>query len=126
MFGSDFTNNDLAGRKVSRDKHAIIKEDDKKIYIESHPKDSNDIYSKLEIEVLRSILVPAQIVFYDKKGAKLKTLFNARIKKTNNMYVVVEAIMTNHQSGGSSTLKKTSIDFKDISVSSVGFKGLQQ
>ncbi len=123
--GSDFTNNDVAGRQVSRDNHKIFKEDSKKIYIESHPKDSNDIYSKLEIEILRDILVPSQVVFYNRDKIKLKTLTNNRIRKIKNMYVVEEAVMTNHRSGGSSTLKKTSVNFNTIDVQSVGLKGLQ-
>ena len=125
--GSDFTNGDIAGRQISRDRHRITSEDDEKIYIESRPRDAADPYSRMEVEMLREILVPARIVFYDRGGEKLKTLFNARIRKIKNMYLVTEALMTNHQTGGTTTIRKTAVDLeRGISENQVGIKGLQK
>ena len=124
--GSDFTNGDIAGRQVSRDRHEITGQDEKKIYIRSIPRDAGDFYSKLEVEMLRDILVPAKITFYDHSGKKLKTLTNQRIRKVKNMYLVVEAEMLNHQSGGSTTLTKNAIDLGiKIDEHRVGIKGLR-
>ncbi len=124
--GSDFTNGDIAGRQVSRDSHTIIDQDDKKIYVASIPRDKGDLYSKLEVEMLRDILVPSKIVFYDRDGKKLKTLVNQRIRKVKNMYLVTEAVMTNHQTGGSTTIQKSSIDLDgEIDEHQVGIKGLR-
>ena len=125
--GSDFTNGDIAGRQVSRDRHKITGQNDERIHIESRPKAADDLYSKLEVEMLRKVLVPARIVFYDRDGKKLKTLSNNRIRKVKGMYMVAEAEMTNHQSGGSTTITKTSIDVDSrISENQVGIKGLRQ
>ena len=124
--GSDFTNGDVAGRKVGRDKHVIKEQNDKVIIIESVPKKQDDAYGKLEVHVLRAIMVPVRIVFYDRTGKKLKTLNNKNIRKIEGMYTVVEAVMENHQNGGTSTITKTEIDFlTEIDAQSVGFKGLQ-
>lgn len=126
FMGSDFTVGDIAGRLPSRDTHTITAKDADKIYITSRPKDSSEFYSKLEVEMLSSIMVPAKVVFYDRSGAKLKTLENKRIKKLRKMYVVTESLMTNHQTGGATTIKKSKIDIDSrISANSVGLKGLK-
>ena len=125
--GSDFTNGDIAGRQVSRDKHRIVRQDSKKIHIESIPRDRSDLYSKLEVEMLRKVLVPASITFYDRGGKKLKTLTNNRIRKVKGMYMVIEAEMTNHQSGGSTKMTKSDIDLdRVIEEDRVGIKGLRR
>ena len=124
--GSDFTNGDVAGRKVERDRHVIKEKTDKVAIIESTPTKSDDDYTKLEVHVLLSVMVPARIVFYGKGGEKLKTLHNKNIRKIEGMYTVVEAVMENHQSGGESTITKSDIDFlSEIDEQLVGFKGLQ-
>jgi len=125
--GSDFTNGDIAGRQVSRDAHRIVRSDDKKIHIESIPYDSDDLYSRLEVAMLRKVLVPSSITFYDHSGNKLKTLNNQRIRKVKGMYMVIEAVMTNHQSGGATTLTKRDIDLDhEIDEDRVGIKGLRR
>lgn len=124
--GSDFSNGDIAGRQVSRDNHEITAQDAAKIHIRSTPKDAGDFYSRIESVVLRDILVPESIVFYDRGGGKLKTLTNRRVRKIGGMYLVTEAVMTNHQSGGATTLTKRRIDLqRDIDARRVGMQGLR-
>jgi len=124
--GSDFSNGDIAGRQVSRDRHAITARRDGKIYIRSTPRDAGDFYSRIDSVVLRDILVPETIVFYDRSGAKLKTLANRRVRKIGGMYLVTEAVMTNHQSGGATTLTKRRIDLeRAIDERRVGMQGLR-
>jgi len=124
--GSDFSNADIAGRQVARDAHIITAQDDDKIHLSSTPKDAGDFYSRIDTVVLRSILVPEFIVFYDRAGDKLKTLANKRVQNIDGMYVVVEAVMTNHQSGGATRLTKTRIDVtRVIDAGRVGMQGLR-
>jgi len=126
FIGSDFSNGDIAGRQVSRDNHEITSQDAAKIHIRSTPKDAGDAYSRIDSVVLRDILVPERIVFYDRNGDKLKTLSNKRVRKIDGMYLVVEAVMTNHQSGGATRLTKTRIDLaRDIDPRRVGMQGLR-
>lgn len=124
--GSDFSNGDIAGRQVARDNHEIIAQTDAKIHIRSTPKDAGDFYSRIDSVVLRDILVPERITFYDRAGAKLKTLANQRVRNIGGMYLVVEAVMTNHQSGGATRLSKTRIDLtRVIDERRVGLQGLR-
>lgn len=124
--GSDFSNGDIAGRQVARDRHEITASDAAKIHIRSTPKDPGDFYARIDSVVLRDILVPETIVFYDRAGAKLKTLSNRRVRNIGGMYLVTEAVMTNHQSGGATRLTKRRIDLqRDIDERRVGMQGLR-
>lgn len=124
--GSDFSNGDIAGRQVARDAHEITLQTADKIHIRSTPKDPGDFYSRIDSVVLRDILVPEFIVFYDRAGAKLKTLANRRVRKIGGMYLVTEAVMTNHQSGGATQLTKRRIDLSTvIDERRVGMQGLR-
>jgi len=73
------------------------------------------------------VLVPASVTFYDRDGEKLKTLTNQRIRKVKGMYMVIEAVMRNHQSGGQTTMTKRDIDLDhEIDEDRVGIKGLRR
>ena len=126
FMGSDFSNADIAGRELDRDKHTLKKTEGDFHYILSIPKGKSEPYSKLEIKVHRKINVVTEVVFYDRKGSKLKTLENQKIKKVKGMYMVVLSLMKNHHSKGKTTLKVSNIKVgHSISNNDVGIKGLR-
>ncbi|MBC6429268.1 MAG: outer membrane lipoprotein-sorting protein [Cellvibrionales bacterium] len=127
FMGSDFSNADIAGRRLDQDTHRIIKEDENYIYIESTPKDSADPYSRMEIKIGRAIQVPVKIDFYDRTGQLLKTLENKKIARVKGMYTPVEAQMANILSGGATIMRKSDIRVdRPIADTEVGFKGLRK
>lgn len=127
FMGSDFSIADIAGRQVNQDTHKLIKEDEKYYYIESIPKDKTDAYAKLEVKVAKKIFIPIQIVFYDKKGIKLKTLQNKKIKKIKGMYIASLAIMTNHQTKGQTITENSDIQVGiPVANTKVGLRGLKR
>ena len=127
FMGSDFTNNDIAGRELDRDKHTFIKTKGDYDYVKSVPKDKNDPYSKLLIKVHRKIHVIVEVVFYDRKGKKLKILENKKIKKVKGMYMPVFAVMSNYKTKGKTSLKVSGIKVgHSISDNEVGIKGLRK
>ncbi len=126
FMGSDFTNDDIAGRELDRDKHKLLATKGDYYHILSIPKKKSDPYSKLEIKVHRKIYVITEVVFYDSKGRKLKILENKKIKQFKGMYVVVLAEMRNLRSKGMTTLKVGSVKVgHKISDNDVGIKGLR-
>lgn len=125
FMGSDFTNADIAGRKPAEDRHKVIKSDEKISVVSSVPKDRSAPYSKIESIIINRIKVPERIVFYDRSGNKLKTLTSKRISKIGGMYVIIEAEMKNHLTGGSTFMKKKSINFKKIKPNEVVIARLQ-
>ena len=127
FMGSDFSISDIAGRLVSKDRHRLIKEDSKYYYVESIPRSSSDAYSKLMIVVHKKIFVPVKIDFYDRKNRLYKTLVNKKLKKIKKMYLVVNAIMSNHETKGQSIIQTSDIRVGiDIADSKVGLRGLKK
>ncbi len=125
FMGSDFTNADITGRIPNEDRHKIIKSGEEISLVSSVPKDRNAPYSKIESSIINKIRVPEKIVFYDHTGAKLKTLTSKKISKISGMYVIIDAEMKNHLTGGSTSIKKKSINFKKIKSGEVVIARLQ-
>ena len=127
FMGSDFTNDDIAGRELDRDRHKLLKTEGDYHYIRSIPKSKKDIYSKLELKVHKKINMLIEAIFYDKKGRKLKTLENKKFKKIKGMYVISESLMANHLKKSSTKLKVSSIKVgHKIGDNDVGIKGLKR
>ena len=127
FMGSDFTYADVAGRQLEQDEHVLVKQDKKYYYIKSIPKNKKDNYSKINLLVKKNIFTPVSIVFYDRKKNKLKTLQNKKIDKIKTSYIVVDSVMTNHQTGGNTQLKVSNIKLNiSISDNDVGIKGLKK
>ncbi len=125
FMGSDFTNSDIAGRKPSEDTHTLVEPGEEISVVSSVPKDPEEPYSKIESHILNRIKVPEKVLFYDRSGRLLKSLNSKKIVKIEGMYVIVEAEMENHLSGGSTYIMKRSIDFKKIKSGDVTVSKLQ-
>ena len=125
FMGSDFSTSDVAGRELDKDTHKLTKTEGDYFYITSTPK-KKDAYSKLEIKVNKKINAIAQVVFYDSRGTKLKTLNNKKFTKEKGMYICTIAEMINHQTEGSTLLTVNNIEVgQKISDNEVGLKSLR-
>ena len=126
FMGSDFSYSDIAGRTLDQDAHKVFQQNDKFYVIESVPNDKADAYSKYYTTVDKATNIVRSVTFYDKAGDKLKTLANRKVIKVNNELMVSNSVMTNHKSGGSSTMERSSITVDvDFSNNDVGLKGLK-
>ena len=124
--GSDFSYSDIAGRTLDQDAHKVFQQNDKFYVIESVPNDAADAYSKYYTTVDKATNIVRSVTFYDKAGEKLKTLSNRKVIKVSNELMVSNSVMTNHQSGGSSTMERSAITVDvDFSNNDVGLKGLK-
>ena len=127
FMGSDFTNADISGRTVDQDEHEILEDGDDVVTVRSVPRDGRDPYAYLETQVMMEILVPRQVVFYDREGRKIKTLHNEEVRMVDGMYVVTRSTMENHRTGGRSALVRKDFDVRTrIDPHKVGFKGLRR
>lgn len=126
FMGSDFTYSDISGRNLDQDTHTLVKEDANYYYIKSIPKDKEDAYSKLNIIVAKDKMVPKQIVFYNKKEQKLKTLANIEIPKIKGMNIIKKSLMKNHLTGAQTLIdaKETKLGIK-IHDNAVSVKGMK-
>ncbi len=127
FMGSDFTNADIAGRKVEQDRHLLLRETKEDWIVESVPKDSTDPYGRIETHIIKSVKVPRRVIFYDRQGRKLKTLENEQLRRIRGMVYIARARMENHLSGGQSRISRDRMDVdRAIDSAQVGFKGLSR
>ena len=115
--GTDFTYDDMSTRKVEEDTHEYLKDEkhgDFDCYVvKSTPKDNKSQYLYRISWVDKDSMLPVYIEMYDKKGKLLKTSEVTKLEKKqgNRVYnVPMEEIMTNVQTGHSTTLKMKSIE----------------
>ena len=126
FMGSDFSYSDIAGRTLDQDAHKVFQQNDKFYVIESVPNDAGDAYSKYYTTVDKATNIVRSVTFYDKAGDKLKTLANKKVIKVNGELMVSNSVMTNHKSGGSSTMDRSAINVDvNFSDNDVGLKGLK-
>ena len=126
FMGSDFSYSDIAGRTLDQDAHKVFQQNDKFYVIESVPNDSGDAYSKYYTTVDKATNIVRSVTFYDKAGDKLKTLANKKVIKVKGELMVSNSVMTNHKSGGSSTMERSAINVDvNFSDNDVGLKGLK-
>ena len=126
FMGSDFSYSDIAGRTLDQDTHKIFQQNDKFYVVESVPSDKADAYSKYYTTIDKATNIVRSVTFYDKAGEKLKTLSNHKVVKVKDGLVVSVSVMSNHKTGGASTMDRSSIDVDvDFSNNDVGLKGLK-
>jgi len=127
FMGSDFSYSDVAGRNLNQDSHQFLKETDKYYFVRSTPKDTeDDPYSYIDFIIKKDINTPLKLIFFNKKGQKLKTLTNKKIEKFNNLYLVTEAIMENHLNGSKTSLTISEVVMdSDISDNALGINALK-
>lgn len=126
FMGSDFSYSDIAGRTLDQDAHKVFQQNDKFYVIESVPIAAADAYSKYYTTVDKATNIVRSVSFYDKAGEKLKTLSNRKVIKVSNELMVSNSVMTNHKTGGSSTMERSSITVAvNFSNNDVGLKGLK-
>jgi outer membrane lipoprotein-sorting protein len=126
FMGSDFSYSDIAGRTLDQDTHKVFQQNDKFYVIESVPHNKADAYSKYYTTVDKATNIVRSVTFYDKGGDKLKTLSNRKVIKVQGELMVSNSVMSNHKSGGSSTMERSSIKVDvNFSNNDVGLKGLK-
>ena len=126
FMGSDFSYGDIAGRTLDQDTHKVFQQNDKVYVIESAPVNADDAYSKYYTTVDKATNIVRSVSFYDKSGDKLKTLANKKVVKVSGELMVSNSVMTNHKTGGSSTMNRSSINVDvNFSDNDVGLKGLK-
>ncbi len=101
FMGTDFTYDDMGGRKVAEDTHTFIKEEtvDGNLcwVVESVPKEKGSLYSKKIAWIRQDVLIPVKVEYYDKKGKLLKVLNNSGITQISGLWTIQKMEMKNVQ-----------------------------
>ena len=117
FMGSDFTYDDLGGRKPALDTHKILREEKVNGYdcyvVESIPKDPDYIYSRTVSWIIKESFVGAKKEFYDEDEELLKTLTINEIEKIDGYWVVLDMFMDNVQKEHT-----TQMELKNVKIGS--------
>jgi outer membrane lipoprotein-sorting protein len=116
--GSEFTFEDLTGHDGRKYSWKLAGEEacgtEQCLTVEATPKDPASAYSKRVLHIEKTQLRIASIDFYDRQGAKMKTLTYGDYKKLNERFWRSQLwTMKNHQSGKSTSIRFTSMALKN-------------
>ena len=126
FMGSEFAYEDMSSQEVDKYTYKYVKSETvlgvPGHVIERIPVDTNSGYARQLVWIDGTHWRTAKIEFYDRKNEPLKTLsFSGYRKYANNKWRADEMLMTNHQSGKSTTLFWKDIQI-GVNVSSRDFK----
>ena len=117
--GSDFTYEDISGRDIEEDTHAIDKEEklgSRETYvIKSTPKAGDVDYSYKLSWIDKSNFLPLKEEYYDKRGELYKVFTADEIKDIKEFPTVTKRTVKNLQSGHRTEVTFTKVDY-NISI----------
>ena len=109
FMGSDFTYDDMGSRRVDDDTHTLLGEETiggaACWQLESHPKDTKDIYAKRISWIRKDCLIPVRVEYFDKMDKLQRRLEVSNIVKIGGFYSAQSMRMENVQTGHSTTLE---------------------
>ncbi len=113
--GSDFTYEDVSGRNLEEDTHAMVKEDKytgKDCYVvKSTPKAEDMEYSYKQSWIDKTNYLPLKEEYYDKRGELYKVFTADEIKDVKSFPTVTKRTMKNLQSGHMTQVAYTKADY---------------
>ncbi|MFZ3071660.1 MAG: outer membrane lipoprotein-sorting protein [Thermodesulfobacteriota bacterium] len=113
--GSDFTYEDVSGRDIEDDTHAIVKEDKldgKDVYlVKSEPKAKDSEFSKKLSWIDKTNFLPLKEEYYDRKDELVKIFTADEIKNVKGFPTVMKRTMKNLKTQHSSEATFTKVDY---------------
>ena len=115
--GSEFSFEDIGGQLIDDYTYKYIKDDTYEgqdcFVVESYPKDKNSGYTKIITWVDKEHYRTLKAEFYDRKKSHLKTLTSKGFQLYEDKFWRPDELhMVNHQTGRSTVLKQSDIQFK--------------
>ncbi|MAR92844.1 MAG: outer membrane lipoprotein-sorting protein [Pseudomonadales bacterium] len=126
FMGSEFSFEDIGGQSLEDYTYKYLRDepchDGLECYVvESYPKDENSGYTRIVTWVDKEHYRTVKAEFYDRKKSHLKTMTASGFKQyKDKFWRPEELLMVNHQTGRSTVLKQTNIEF-DTSLSDSDF-----
>ena len=117
FMGSEFSFEDIGGQSIEDYTYKYLKDETYEgqdcFVVESYPVDKNSGYTRVVSWVDKEHYRTLKSEFYDRKSSHLKTLTTDGFKQYEGKYWrPSELLMVNHQTGRSTVLKQTNIEFK--------------
>jgi len=131
FMGTDFSYADLDGRDV-RNSDSVLKADENVGKFECYhviatPKNSDAVYSKVEMWVRKDNFVPLKQIMFNKGGTAVKTLLSREIQKHGGRWFITASRMTDMSTGRQTELSMDKIDRReDIPMDNFSVRALEK
>lgn len=110
--GSDFTYEDVSGRAIGADTHTLVKSGKTFFELKSTPMKPDEVeFGHFVSFIHKKTFLPVQVTYYDKNGKKLREYKALKVKKVQGRTTVARSSMTNFQTGSSTVMDYTSVDY---------------
>jgi hypothetical protein len=117
FMGTDFSYADLDRRDIRQGSPTLLADESLGKFdcyrVDVTPKNSDAVYSKIQMWVRKDNLVPIKSVMLDKKGGVAKTLLAKELQRLSGKWFMTRSQMTDNVSGRSTELLLEKIDPKD-------------
>ncbi len=114
--GSHFFYEDVSGRGIQEDTHAIVEENDSTYVVESKPKDAKAVeFTSFKSWIHKATFLPIKTEYYDDQGKKTRSYTALKVEMIGGHPTVTAASMENHQTGGK-TLMNYSVVKYDVGL----------
>lgn len=110
--GSDFLYEDVSGRSLNADKHALIGTDDNYYIIENTPVAPDDVeFSKYVMYIHKATFLPISTEYYDKQGEKYKTYTALAVDTIDGHPTITKSEAKNLKTGGNTVMEYSKVEY---------------
>ncbi|HIG65405.1 MAG TPA: outer membrane lipoprotein-sorting protein [Methyloprofundus sp.] len=114
--GSDFLYEDVSGRNLAADTHALIGTDDNYYIIENTPVNPDEVeFSKYIMYIHKTTFLPVSTEYYDKQGKKYKTYTALAVDTIEGHPTITKSEAKNLNTGGSTLMEYSSVQY-DVGI----------
>ena len=114
--GSDFLYEDVSGRNLQADTHALIGTDANYYIIENTPVNPNDVeFSKYVMYIHKTTFLPISTEYYNKQGEKYKTYTALAVETIEGHPTITKSEAKNLKTGGSTLMEYSSVQY-DVGI----------
>ena len=110
--GSDFFYEDVSGRTIDDDKHALLRVTKNYYVLRNRPKKPGTVeFSYFDMFIHKSTFLPVQAEYYDKSGAKYRVYKALEVKSIQGRPTVTKASMQDLRTGSTTTVRYTNVGY---------------
>lgn len=110
--GSDFLYEDVSGRRVEEDVHALLRGEEKAYVLRNTPKDKGSVeFAHYDVWIDKATFMPMKAEYYDASGRKYRLVEALEVKEIQGHPTVVKSKASNLESGGNTVSEFTEVTY---------------
>ncbi|MBV1950978.1 MAG: outer membrane lipoprotein-sorting protein, partial [Cycloclasticus sp.] len=110
--GSNFLYEDVSGRRLTDDQHALIGQDENYYIIENTPINKANVeFSKYIMYIHKASFLPIQTEYYDKQGIKYKTYTSLAVETINGHPTITKSEARNLKTNSYTLMEYSDVQY---------------